>query len=163
MKQLMMIALMTCSTLISFGQNLHIDKDGSVLIDSIVKLDSVKSSMIYKSVKDWASNNFNNIKEVTVIDSPEMIQFRYLQTGILYCGTNQEAYTTLKIEIREGKYRISFTNIQFKNGGNGLEGYIKDGELRMDRGGYKMYKSIEDNFKSCVININKVLNRKDEF
>jgi hypothetical protein len=157
MKQLMMIALMTCSTLISFGQNLHIDKDGSVLIDSIVKLDSVKSSMIYKSVKDWASNNFNNIKEVTVIDSPEMMQFRYLQTGILYCGTNQSLYTTLKIDIREGKYRISFTNIQ------GIESYIKDGELRMDRGGYKMYKSIEDNFKSCVININKVLNRKDEF
>lgn len=145
-----------------YSQKLKIDSDQKVLIDTIVSIDSVSVQNIYNAVKKWGASNFNNLKEVTVLDTPEEIQFRFIQQVSNGMAMNS-IYTTLNIKIKEGKFKAEYSNLSWVGQSATFENsLVKEGKFRDNKPSRQMISSTEENFKSSISSLSKQINSKTE-
>lgn len=148
---------------IGYSQKVKINSEKRIVIDSVVSFDTLSVNEIYNAVKKWSVTNFENVKEVTVYDSPEEIHFRYVQNvdnGYGFTPIN----TTIIIKIKKGKMRIEFSNMSWRDGGTLFESvYLKnDGTLRDNKPCRTTYLSVESNFKLGIDGIAKNLKQSKD-
>ncbi len=158
MKRFLMFLFLMAFISIGHSQKVKINSEKRIVIDSVVYFDTLSVNEIYNAVKKWSVSSFVNVKEVTVYDIPEEVQFRYVQNvdnGYGFTPIN----TTITIKIKKGKMRIEFANMSWRDGGTLFESvYLKnDGTLRDNKPCRTNYFSIESNFKLCVDGIAKNL------
>ena len=139
-----------------YSQTIKINSEKNIIVDTVVTLDTIKANIIYDAIKKWAQTNFNNVKEVTVLDSPSEIQFRFIKK--LSNGIGDVPYKiTLNIKIKDAKMRLEYSNMSWAEGGTSFESvYIKnDGTLRDNKPSKNTFKACEASLKENVIGISK--------
>jgi hypothetical protein len=165
MKKVFLVFVLTFLFKFGFSQKLKINSESQITIDTIVTFDSLSSVEIYNGIKKWSSANFNNIKEVTIYDTPDEIQFRYIQNvenG--YGSSTTPIKTTLTIKIKTGKIRAEFSKMSWAEHGNTYESVLikNDGTFRDNKPSRSMLLSTENNFITCIQNIYKAIMVKED-
>ncbi len=79
MKRFLMFLFLMAFISIGHSQKVKINSEKRIVIDSVVYFDTLSVNEIYNAVKKWSVSSFVNVKEVTVYDIPEEVQFRYVQ------------------------------------------------------------------------------------
>lgn len=163
MKKLALFLFLVSIFKIGFSQKIKVSSENQIIIDSIITIDSIPNTEIYNGIKKWASSNFKNIKEVMIFDSPEEIQYRYIQ-DIDNGSTLIPIYTTLTIKIKTGKIKLEFSKMSWAEYGTTYESVLikNDGTFRDNKPSRNMIKSTEDNFKLTLQNILKNINSKND-
>jgi len=114
-KLLLLLSLFVVSSL-SFGQ-IHVDKfyenKDELLIYSVVQeFDSISIDDLNIKVKNWASTNFVNMKEVLISETKEQLVFVYITESLFryYLGIQKFInpwYLRMVVQIKDDKIKIS--------------------------------------------------------
>ena len=108
--------------LISFSQNLIEDnfptKDGLIHYSDVVHVDStINSNDLYLNAKKWIVDGFKSSKAVIETDDKEaklIILKSFISKGHNYEVSNPKNWFTLKIEMKDGRYRYSLYDIRYE-------------------------------------------------
>ncbi len=88
------------------------EETGRYFLQQIVEFDSISKDETYLKIKDWFGEHFKNAEEVITSDNRETgkIIGRYIDS---YHAQRVliDFYNTIKIDIKEGRYRVTVTNI----------------------------------------------------
>lgn len=161
LKYFFIICLLFGISINSLAQSLKITENGDLTIDSIVSFDSSSVEKIYNSVKKWSLSSFNNLKEVLVLDTPEEIQFRFIQNFSNGMSNEIPVYTTLNIKIKSNRAKFTYSNLTYVQGNTSFESLLilKDGTLRNNKPSNSLRQSAVSNF---VRDVNGVQNAHKE-
>lgn len=94
----------------------------------VIQTDSVPKDQIYFGVKEWVGTAFKSAKAVIEMDDKDagLIIVRpaekYNMKGLQYLGFEGYLRYAVKIQIREGRFRVELTNFTHEN----LPGNCKD-------------------------------------
>lgn len=111
-KTILLLILFHLSKL-ALAQQLKINLEKQIGIDTIVNYDSITSDLLYKSIKKWAASNFENVKDITIYDTPEEIQFKYNQYIKSSLGGGWKIKGTFGLKIKDGKVKFELYKISF--------------------------------------------------
>lgn len=163
MKKAIFLLLFTVFSSACYCQNLKINSESKIIIDSVLILENVNEENIYTGLKKWAASTFNNVKEVSVFDTPQEIQYRFVQ-NVSNGLTQIPIYTSLSIKIKPGKLKAEFSKMSWVDAGTTFESVLilKDGTLRDNKPSRNLIKSTEDNFKFYIEGIFKTVTAKPE-
>lgn len=100
--------------------SLYQKKDDYLIFSGVHKFDSLTQAELVKRVKNWASINFVNLKEVLVSETEDQLVLNYITSSFyaksLGMKTTIDWYIRLLIQFKDGKIKCS---------------YIDDGNVRM--------------------------------
>ena len=92
-----------------------------IQFDEVIKAEGKSVAEVYTTVKTWVATNFNSAQDVIQMDDPD--------NGILVCRGTFEynngggimgavldgwVFYTLKVQVREGRYKVSVGNFTHK-------------------------------------------------
>ena len=103
-----------------YKQKLLLSDDERIYFQDIVSIDSTSQKVLFLNTYEWFVNNFNSANEVIQLKDEESGKiigkglskslFRARIGGLL----NGDLYYTIKVSVKDGKYRFMFTDIDFK-------------------------------------------------
>jgi hypothetical protein len=134
--------------------------------DSIIEVEGITKNDIYVQVNDWLATTFNSANDVIQMadkDAGKFIakgQVSYSFGKPLYNCTDGVLSFTIKVSIRDDKFRFIFTQISHKSGGNPVceFGIITDAELFKIKGSGKKWKNkVWLDIKSKAVDLHKNL------
>lgn len=92
--------------------SLYQDKDVLIIYSGILKYDTIPKAELIKRVKNWASTNFVNLKEVLVSETDDQLVLNYITSSyyikVLGSKSPIEWYIRLVIQFKDGKIRCVF-------------------------------------------------------
>tara|TARA_B110000003_G_scaffold264999_1_gene290362 strand:+ start:1927 stop:2895 length:969 start_codon:yes stop_codon:yes gene_type:complete len=103
-----------------YSREMEVDKEtGLVIIDKITKSEGVSKKELYSNAKVWVASYFNSATDVIKLDDKEngiiiakgLFSFTY--TGIFGIINSSNCYFTLKIQCKEERFRIIWTDLKF--------------------------------------------------
>ena len=98
--------------------NVFPTKDGRIYYSEIIKVDSsLTAENLYSNAKFWAARSFTSAKDATQSDDPAsktIIVKSYISKGHNTFLTDPRNWFVLKIEMKDGRYRYTLTDIQYK-------------------------------------------------
>jgi len=110
--------------------------------DSIIEVEGITKNDIYVQVNDWLATTFNSANDVIQMADKE--SGRFIVKGNLYYTFGKPLYNcnngtlnfTLKVSVRDDKFRIILTQISHKAVANNVcsFGVITDAELYKTKG-----------------------------
>jgi hypothetical protein len=115
------IVFLLLTWLLGGSQNFILDnfptKDGLIYYSEVIEVDSSLSAIdIYLNAKNWLLDAFKSSKSVIQLDDKELgvITVKsYIKKRIPYSDESQ-IWFTLKLEMKEGRYRYSLSNVQIE-------------------------------------------------
>ena len=173
--------------LISFNQNLIEDnfptEKGSINYTEVVQVDSTLSSEdLYYNAKKWLIDSFKSSDEVIQTDDKEaklIIAKGFIAKGHNAYVTNPKNWFTLKLEMKEGRYRYSIYDIRYEFDINMMgqnthtdmpfEDWMKPSDKPMsekkrqkiNEGLSKYCKELDSEFKATINSMKKEMNFKE--
>lgn len=95
-----------------------LSQDDGIEFQEVVKLenDSIPKNILYTNAKIWFVDAFKDSKEVIQMDDKEngiiigKGNMAYTNSKLRYKGINGRISFTVKVEIKEGRYRYSFSD-----------------------------------------------------
>lgn len=166
MKKAILTLILASLINLGFSQKLKINEEKQISIDSTLYFDSTSSSDIYKALKKWAATNFDNVKDVTIYDTPEEIQFRYKEKVVSSNGGKWNVDRILIVKIKNGKLNIEFSKMLVSNIGGTIpiENVLlkNNGTFRIASSWRLMIIAIEDQFKLSTEIISKNIKAKKD-
>ena len=128
-KTLILLSLLTLNISYAYCQNDSLFnimplKNGEVYYERIINIDSTGKSEIYKRVKRWYANTYNDSKSVIDLDDKDNGEFiskgiiKYYYSSFI-AGADASIYHKINIKIRDNKLKVTLTNItmEFYNPG----------------------------------------------
>lgn len=117
--------------------------------NSIVKVEGVTKNDIYVQVNDWLATSFNSANDVIQMadkDAGKFIakgQVNYSIGKMMYNCTDGALRFTIKVSVRDNKFRFILTQISHKSYGNSNceFGTVTDAELFQIKGGGKKWRN----------------------
>jgi hypothetical protein len=117
--------------------------------NSIVKVEGVTKNDIYVQVNDWLATTFNSANDVIQMadkDAGKFIakgQVNYSIGKMMYNCTDGALRFTIKVSVRDNKFRFILTQISHKSYGNSNceFGTVTDAELFQIKGGGKKWRN----------------------
>ena len=88
-------------------------KDGKVVFDEIVVVDSINKYELFKRAKLWIINSFKSEKQVITTDDKELGILK--GSGIFSILTNQKVRFTFEISVKDSKYKYAFYDFDYLN------------------------------------------------
>ena len=117
--------------------------------NSIIEAEGITKSDIYVQVNDWLATTFNSANDVIQMADKE--SGRFIVKGNLYYTFGKPMYNcnngtlnfTLKVSVRDDKFRFILTQISHKSMGNSIceFGTITDAELFKIKGSGKKWRN----------------------
>jgi hypothetical protein len=95
-------------------------KDGKVNYSGVVNVDSVNKTELYNRAKHWLVETYKSAKDVIQIDDKEngevigKVFFEIYWTNTFYSGLNINIWHTLKIQVKDGRFRYEITDFSVK-------------------------------------------------
>jgi len=116
-----LVLLLFVSPLVSIGQNLINDnfptKDGLIYYSEVVITDSLTSNDLYINAKKWIAENIKSSQTAIQVDDKDaklIILKSYVSKGHNTYVSNPKNWFTLKIELKDGKYKYSLYDIRYE-------------------------------------------------
>lgn len=151
----------------SFSQIDSIKISNSKLEESIVKVENLGAKEIYNGIKKWVFKTYKNpnlvlksdiYNEYLRIDGVSSFSFKWM-------GTQTYNYSySVSLNIKDGKYKIQFSNIDMS--GKSLPDffYDKKGERKKQKVNIDMYNSFLDNINLIHFDLyNSIISKKEEW
>jgi hypothetical protein len=100
-------------------------KEGSILYEKVISIDSFSKDDIYKSVKSWGVSAFKSQKDVLQADDKEtgLVAYKFIFTilfesppvlGKRY-ASDWTYWATMRVYIKEGKAKITVSDVDIKD------------------------------------------------
>ena len=159
MKNLIILSLLVSSVAFSQVPKLELTPNG--VEPAVINVAVMPASAIYAKTINWLENNFDNPDDVMVanIENKEIsikaVEPKVWTPNRIGQDTNYDMAYTLKIEFKEGRYRISYELGNFEVDGKKLSTTYKDLFKKFDG-------SIKYNLEGAVVGIENKLNNKTE-
>jgi hypothetical protein len=117
--------------------------------NSIIEVEGITKNDIYVQVNDWLATTFNSANDVIQMadkDAGKFIakgQVNYSSGKMMYNCSDGVLSFTIKVSVRDNKFRFILTQINHKARGNSTceFGTITDAELFQIKGGGKKWKN----------------------
>jgi len=115
MKKLLLMAIVSlfmCSGLMA---------QEPISFEKVIKVDSIKSTIIYNGLKEWIGMNYRSAKAVIQVDDKEagllIISPRkeYSISKLQYLCYDGTIKYTVKFQIKEGRFKVTITNFIHEN------------------------------------------------
>lgn len=125
-----LIAIIICLTCkFAFSQDSlykHLPlKDGKVIYERVIKVDSTSKDVLYERIKDWADDYYNKPRKALKDDDKESgyISYEwYIPCTLIYHQGMFEGkqfsariYHTLMFYVKDNEIRLVFTNLEIQN------------------------------------------------
>ena len=98
--------------------NVFPTKDGRIYYSEIITVDSsLTADNLYQNAKSWASLTFRSAKDATQSDDPvskTIIIKSYVAKGHNAYVTNPQNWFVLKIEMKDGRYKYTLTDVRYE-------------------------------------------------
>lgn len=159
MKNLILIALFTSTLAFSQVPKLELTPKGMEPI--IINTDVIPASNLYTKTITWLEDNYENPDDVIVanLENKELaikaVEPKVWVTNRIGIDANYDMEYTLKIEFKDGRYKVFYELGNFVKDGNNLTTSYKDLFKKFDG-------SIKYNYEGAVAGIEKKLNEKTE-
>lgn len=112
------IAIAGCTYAQDIISNVFPTKDGRIYYSEIIKVDSsLTADNLYQNAKSWASLTFRSAKDATQSDDPvskTIIIKSYVAKGHNAYITNPQNWFVLKIEMKDGRYKYTLTDVRYE-------------------------------------------------
>jgi len=186
MKKLL-ILFVIATPYFSLGQDLIEDnfptKDGMIYYTDVINVDSSLSSLdLYLNAKEWLVDAFKSGKSVTQADDKNarlIIVKSFIKKGHNSYVSNPKKWFTLKIEMKDGRYRYSLYDIRYEFDINAMgqsthkdvsfEEWARPSEGMSERKRKKVYKALKDyckeldkEFKQVVASLREGMSKKED-
>ena len=87
-------------------------KSELLIYTEVIQVDSLKKAELIKKVKNWASTNFVNLKEVLVSETDDQIVLNYITKSYFSKTLGIKSfiswYIRLVIEFKDGRFKMSY-------------------------------------------------------
>ena len=149
------------------------DENGNVLMQEVITADGKTTNDLYNAAKLWFGDAYNSSQDVLQVDNKEegLIMGKAFKeiTVPLALGSVQEArlWYSIKLDIKEGKYRLSLYDLFFQPKGDygytdkrpiemwfGEKGVRKNGKIR------KMTQVMRDEVNTTFEALKKSMDKK---
>lgn len=96
-------------------------KDRKVTYTDVIQLQGVSKDEIYKRAKHWFINTYSSGKDVIQLDDKENGEiigkgcFKAFWMISFYAGQNVNVWKTIKIQIKNDRFRYEITDFRMKN------------------------------------------------
>ncbi|NQW37135.1 MAG: DUF4468 domain-containing protein [Flavobacteriales bacterium] len=157
MKNLILIALLTSSVAFSQVPKLELTPKGIEPV--IVNANMIPASNIYAKTIEWIEANYDNPDDMIVANlenkelSLKVIEPKVWVSNRIGTDNNYDMEYTLKIEFKDGRYKISYNLGNFEKNGTRLTTTYKDLFKKFDG-------SVKYNYDGAVSGIEEKLNEK---
>lgn len=88
------------------------DKTELLIYTEVIQVDSLKKAELIKKVKNWASTNFVNLKEVMVSETDDQIVLNYITNSYFQKTLGIKSfigwYIRLVMEFKDGRFKMSY-------------------------------------------------------
>ena len=92
------------------------DDSGNVSYSEVVKVDSVKKDLLFNAARVWFADLYTDSKIVLELDDRESGVLVGTGWSDIYSGmVPAKLWTTVKIEVKDERYRYTLSNIQFQH------------------------------------------------
>jgi hypothetical protein len=147
-------------------------KDGKVTYTEVVKVDTLlNKDEIYKRVKRWFVDTYKSGKDVIQLDDKdngEVIgkgNFSVLWQINFMGGMNINIWETIKINIKDGRYKYEITDFRAKYLSLGAQGVarqeidmaLEDWNKGRDDNNKKVYPKIDTEVQTLINSLNKAV------
>lgn len=92
--------------------SLYTNKEELIIFSGVHKFDSLKASEIKNKIKNWASLNFVNLKEVLLSETDDQIVLNYISSSLyvksLGIKTSISWYIRLLIQFKDGRVKYTY-------------------------------------------------------
>jgi len=138
MKKYLLIVFLSYLSVTIFSQNTEFPIDsisGEILYSEIIQVQSKTQDQLYLSARDWFMSSFISSQNVVDVDDKGM--------GIIYGKGNINVHLSIafkgdagyvnfvvRIEVKEGRYRYSFTEFEHRPGTTEI---FTHGDLRQEK------------------------------
>jgi hypothetical protein len=159
MEQTFLIAVLLI-TFRSFGQKEDLVfpvKDGHIIFEEVIGIDSLKKDDLYNRAKLWIINTFKSPKQVLTTDDKELGIIKGNGIFIILKGHLQEETVrfTFEIDLKDYKYKYSFSDFNF------LDNYGNSTNITIDYY-YNYYNSGKNLGRGMVIRLLQASKEKIE-
>lgn len=143
-----------------------LNSEGDVLYSGSALVDSVGKDELYRRARLWVTTSYNSPKDVIQLDDKEVgtIIVKGIVQTVLHCGVAAAAneYYTLKIEVKDGKYRYSLSDVTF-----GTEAYTSTykamQEATMCKKGYqKMFENAAGKNNQLITSLETAMKKEGD-
>lgn len=136
MKKLILLFLIIPS--VTFGQNTTDSifplKEGVVNYTEVVKIDSTTKNELYINAKKWIANNYKSANDVIQLDDKEAgeiiakgyFEMKFVKSGLMMEYVYIKIYHTIKITMKDGKYKYEVTDFKSKSSDGLIPEYINN-------------------------------------
>jgi hypothetical protein len=88
------------------------DKEALVIISEVAQFDSLNKATLIKKVKNWASIQFVNLKEILVSETDDQLVLNYINNNFYVKNGKTKAslawYIRLIIQVKDGKIKCTY-------------------------------------------------------
>jgi len=122
MKSIIIIQFFIISVITVYSQDISLVEkifptdSGEIKYQEVVNVDStLTATQLYLRGKSWIAEEFNSAQDVIQMDEDnKLIVKAYLKKGHNSMVQNPQTWFTLKLEVKEGKYRYTLTDIRYE-------------------------------------------------
>jgi len=159
MKNLVIVSLFISS--LAFAQVPKLELTPKGIEPAVINVDLVTAADIYARTIQWLENNFENPDKVIVANlegkeiSIKAVEPKVWTPNRIGKNTNYDIAYTLKIEFKDGRYKVSYNLGNFEKNGTRLATSYKDLFKKFDG-------SVRYSFEDAVTGIEDKLNKRTE-
>ena len=88
------------------------DKGAFIIISEVAQFDSLNKATLIKKVKNWASIQFINLKEILVSETDDQLVLNYIDNNFYVKNGKTKAYLAwyirLIIQVKDGKIKCTY-------------------------------------------------------
>jgi len=146
-------------------------KNGKVTYSAVVEVDSVSKDELYNRVKRWFVNTYNSGKDVIQLDDKENGEaigkgfFEETWMVTFYAAQNVKVWQTVKIQLKENKYRYEITDFRMKyyvapsayTKGTDIDIALEEWNKDRDSNNKKFYPKIDSRVKAIILSLEKAM------
>ncbi len=138
------------------------EENGSVSYTEVIKVDSATKDQLYLAARKWFADNYKSANDVIQMDDKEAgeiigkgLFYENLSFGVLVGAEKVAVYHTVKISVKDGRYKYTITGLRGNYHSSGSRigtTYIPGNEVNfdIDNTPVKFNKKNEEKFKAAV-------------
>lgn len=160
MKRLALFLLLIPILAMGQSQTLELsDETGKYQFQTTETFDGISKSDLYSKVKSWIALNYKSADDVIQLDDPsnDLVICKGNFTTSLF-GKRGWIGHTIKIDFKEGKIRLTYTDLDYMSVGSGRVAF----ESKSMGFKKKIFAEAEGNINSSIQSIRKHISKKKE-
>lgn len=127
-------------------------ENGKVVYTEIVKVDSVNKNKLYSRANKWIISRYKSAKDVIQLaDQDEGIIIGKGNFGITYYSRRPLIDNTLQIEVKDGRYKITISNLIYSDIQG--ESFPVEKFPKSWTGKKKLFRILDEKIKSIMIDL----------